>query len=116
MVKLGPGLRSRAGCDLSGGKPGRRMVKQQGEAAPTLPGETRWGGPRAGRGTSWRRPAWEALCHAGLATAHAATVHQSRHRTRDGGKATVQGGKESGTTPCESHSPRGVHFNKMPTE
>ena len=72
-------------------EPGRRMVKQQGETAPRCLGRRigedleREGVPAGGD------PHGKHLCHAGLATAHAATVHQSRQGTRDGGYTTVQG-------------------------
>ena len=72
-------------------EPGRRMVKQQGGDSTTLPGERigedleREGVPAGGD------PHGKHLCHAGLATAHAATVHQSRQGTQDGGYTTIQG-------------------------
>ena len=62
-----------------------------GGGSTTLPGERigedleREGVPAGGD------PLGKHLCHAGLATAHAATVHQSRQGTRDCGKATAQG-------------------------
>ena len=62
-----------------------------GGDSTTLPGERigedleREGVPAGGD------PLGKHLCHAGLATAHAATAHQSRQGTRDGGYTTIQG-------------------------
>ena len=102
MVKPGPGLRSRAGCDLSGGNRGGAWSSNRGRQHHAAWGTHR-GGPRAGRSTSWRRPAWEAPVPCRTGNSARSNCPPESPRNPGSWQGHSPGGRESGCIADPMH-------------